>query len=109
MITAEAQPEDPDDYDAWFRSEHIAQLASYPGYRRTLRYRLGSKTPQAKEGDTPLFLAMHEVDDAEGWMEGRAEAAKVARPSEWAVRNVKGCRVFVVRGWRLVGSEGYPG
>ncbi|KAJ4357459.1 uncharacterized protein N0V89_002034 [Didymosphaeria variabile] len=90
ILTAEAQPADPDDYDNWFRTEHIGQLAALPGYRRTLRYKLGPKTAWTKGEDVPLFLAIHEVEDARLWMEGRAEAAKTATPSEWAVRNVKG-------------------
>jgi hypothetical protein len=78
-----------------------------PGYRRTLRYKLGQRIALTKGEDVPLFLAIHEVEDAKRWMEGRAEAAKKAQPSEWAVRNVKGCRVFTVRAWRLVHKEGY--
>ncbi|KAF9735013.1 putative alpha/beta hydrolase [Paraphaeosphaeria minitans] len=107
ILTAEAQPADPDDYDAWFRTEHMDQLAALPGYRRTLRYKLGPRTALTKGEDVPLFLAVHEVEDAGKWMAGRAEAAKTATPSEWAVRNVRGCRVFRVRGWRLVHGEGH--
>ncbi|KAL1611882.1 hypothetical protein SLS60_000104 [Paraconiothyrium brasiliense] len=106
ILTTEAQPADPSDFDTWFRTEHISQLAAFPGYRRTLRYKLGPKTAWTKGDDVPLFLAVHEVEDARVWMEGRAEAARKSKPSEWAVRNVKGCRVFRARGWRLVGEQG---
>ena len=84
-----------------------AKLEGLSGYRRLLRYKLGPRTPLTKGEDVPLFLAMHEVESARGFMESRAEGAKKTTPSEWAVKNVKGCRIFTLRGWKLVHQEGY--
>jgi hypothetical protein len=38
-------PEDPDDFEKWYREEHLELLSKLPGYQRSLRYKIGPRTP----------------------------------------------------------------
>lgn len=98
-------PLDPDDCDRWYREEHLDMLAKLPGYRRTLRYRLGPRTALTKGEDPPVFLAIHEVEDAVKALS--TKEIEAANATEWTKKNVKESNPFIARGWRLVHSEGY--
>lgn len=53
-------PSDEEDFEKWYREEHLNLLAKIPGYRRSLRYKIGPRTPLT-QGETQPYLAVHEV------------------------------------------------
>ena len=69
-------PENPEDFEKWYREEHLELLSKLPGYRRSLRYKIGPRTPLT-QGETEPYLAIHEVSastpgsvvesDADSW------------------------------------------
>lgn len=98
------QPRDPADFDKWYREEHLDMLGQLPGYRRSLRYRLGHRTPLAKGESPPVFLAVHEVDDVVEALESKE--LEVANATPWTQEHIKDSDPFIARGWRQVCSEG---
>ena len=78
-------PEDPDDFEKWYREEHLDMLAKLPGYHRSLRYKIGPDTPLT-EGPTQPFLAIHFVDDISAFSSKEAEAANV---TPWTVKHIE--------------------
>jgi hypothetical protein len=107
IIAVEMHPKDAQDLDRWYREEHLDLLAKVPGYRRTLRYKIGPRTPLMGEDVVPGFLAIHEVEDV-GKALGSEEAVKM-NETEWTKRVIGDCDIFVARGWRLVKAMGYEG
>lgn len=105
MVTAEMQPRDPVDFDKWYREEHLHMLSKLPGYRRSLRYKLGPRTPLTEGDDPPRFLAIHEVDDAVKALSGKE--IEDVNATEWTKKNVSESDAFIARGWRLLHKEGY--
>lgn len=98
-------PENPEDFDKWYREEHLDLFSKLPGYRRSLRYRIGPKTPLTKDDDPPSYLAIHEVDNLETALTSKEAAASFSTP--WTQKQLTGSKVFVSRGWKLVHSEGF--
>ena len=53
-----------DDLDAWYRQEHNQQMSKEPGWIRTLRYKLLSRTKGDEASEIkPTYLAIHEFGD----------------------------------------------
>ncbi|KAK5946630.1 hypothetical protein PMZ80_000773 [Knufia obscura] len=105
IVTVEMNPANIDDFEKWYREEHLDMLAKMPGYRRSLRYRLGPATPMTKGESQPGYLAIHEVDgleDAFGSQEGKA-----ASETEWSVRQTGESKPFFARMWKAVHAEGF--
>ena len=65
ILVVYMNPEDPEDFEKWYREEHLALLARLPGYHRSLRYKLGPKTPLT-QGETQPYLAIHFVSVPRG-------------------------------------------
>lgn len=118
LLSAALQPPDEqvDDFDGWYRKEHLGVLASAPGYVRTRRYEVVSGTAldefERSERDGPRFLALHEfVCEELPWKELRESAE-----TEWAKRVMGGLeeaevgwyvskRVYEEKEWGRVGKE----
>lgn len=101
----EVYPQDPDDFDKWYREEHLDMMSRVPGFIRALRYKLGLKTPLTKGEDPPTYLAIYEVDDAMSFISHEASAA--AGATDWSKKHMAGSKAFVVRGWQRVHAEGF--
>lgn len=97
-------PKDIDDFEKWYREEHLNMLSKLPGYRRSLRYKLGPKTKLTKGDFQPDYLAIHEIDDLSGFGGKEAEAA-ITTP--WTVKHIEDSEVVIVRGWKLLHTEGF--
>lgn len=97
-------PKHKREFEEWYREEHLPLLSKAPGYRRTLRYRLGPKAPLTKDDEPPAYLAVHEVDSLEKW---RGKETDVADGTEWTKKQLGESKVFVARGWRLIHAEGF--
>lgn len=104
LIIVEMQPTDVDDCDRWYREEYLHMLPGMPGYRRTFRYKKGPGVPFSKVKEVPLFLAVHEVDDALDAVSSEEWAR--ATGTAWSKKVVADCKGFNVRGWKLVHAHG---
>jgi len=104
MLTAELHPQDVDDLEAWYREEHLDMLAKVPGYRRSLRYKIGPTTAVSK-GEAPDYIALHEVDDVTTALQ--SQEAEAAKNTPWTKKQMADSKVFVARAWKLVKSLGY--
>lgn len=98
------EPVDEEDLEKWYREEHLEMLSKMPGYRRSLRYILGPRTPLTL-GEPGKFLAIHEVDDMDA--ASSSEESKAAITTPWSVKHIKGSKLFIVRRWALIHSEGF--
>lgn len=64
MISAGFTPADDDDYENWYREEHLKEISGIPGWRKTERYELlfgveGGKPPEEKSiPDPPKYLTL---------------------------------------------------
>lgn len=67
-------PTDHEDFEKWYREEHLDMLAKLPGYHRSLRYKIGPRTPLT-QGETQSYLAIHFVEDASAFGSKEGEAA----------------------------------
>lgn len=106
IVTVELHPKDAADFEKWYREEHLDMLSELPGYRRTLRYKLGPKIPFSKGPDVvPAFLAIHEVDDVLKALQ--SEQSEKTNGTEWTKKVLGDCEMIVARGWKLVQAEGY--
>lgn len=88
-------PQDPADFEAWYRDEHLNMLSKLPGYRRSLRYKLGPKTPLTRDESPPAYLAIHEIDSVRCFGGKEAEAAN---STPWTKKQLEESREFVARG-----------
>jgi len=102
-MTVEMQPQDEDDFDKWYREEHLDMLHKLPGYRRTARYQIGPELLWT-EGKPPKYLAIHEMDHWNGLDGKEAEAANT---TPWTVKHVTESKPFVLRAWEKIYSQGF--
>lgn len=56
-------PSDEQDFERWYREEHLHLLSKLPGYRRSTRWKIGPRTPLT-QGETQPYLAIHEVSQS---------------------------------------------
>jgi len=107
-------PGTDDDFNAFYREEHIKLICKTTGYRRTRRYKLQKDLPQPspevspapppKPANPPVYLLLHEFD---GEMVPQRELIK-ANETEWARRVAKGLvkmEVVAVKLWKAFGDE----
>ncbi|KAL9069844.1 MAG: hypothetical protein Q9157_006032 [Trypethelium eluteriae] len=99
----ELQPNDEEDYDRFYREEHLDLLHKVPGFRRSQRYVLGPKT-RLTQGDPPKYLAVHEFNDL-SVLAGPEMTDTNSRP--WTQKILKENTAFILRGWQLIKPEGY--
>lgn len=103
ILTVEMNPSDPDDFEKWYREEHLVLLAKLPGYHRSLRFKIGPDTPLTKT-PPPKYLAIHYVDDISAFEGKEADAAN---ETPWTKKHIAESKPFIARGWKLVHTEGY--
>jgi len=72
--------------DKWYREEHVPLIAKVPGYRRTTRYTLRTRSvlsalePSLPQG--PKWMACHEFESAEiPW-----DLLKPIDETEWTIK-----------------------
>lgn len=111
LISAALQPATglDEDFDTWYREEHLRVLSECEGYRRSRRYEVVNATVLdrfvRREPEVPRYLALHEFDGAELPWEGLRKSAE----TEWA-RKVMGSLRLEEIGWyslkRVYGTYG---
>lgn len=115
-------PSDEEHFEKWYREEHLDLLSKVPGYRRSLRYKIGLQTPLTK-GEPQTYLAIHEVsvkdaldskhcladcvqvDDVSTFT--RSKEAEAANATAWTIKHIKESSSFVARAFRRISAEGY--
>lgn len=102
MFTVEMDPIDEEDFNKWYREEHLEKVSKFPGYRRSNRYKIGPKTPLTLE-EPPSYIAFHEMDDLKG-LKGKERDA--ADDTPWTQKSIKNSRHLIMRVWELIHSEG---
>lgn len=97
MVYMTPPPPSTSDFETWYRTEHLALLSKVPGYRRSLRYKLGPPTPLTRDDPRPpTYLAVHEVEDVVEAF--GSEEARAANETQWTRRVVEGCGGLEARG-----------
>ncbi|EMC91276.1 hypothetical protein BAUCODRAFT_320634 [Baudoinia panamericana UAMH 10762] len=96
VICVAMEPADEQDFDDWYRKQHLDMMAMLPPYRRTTRYK-------RLDGEVPRYLAMHEYDCKPD--EIPAERAKLVN-SEWSRKIIGECKVFDRDVFELVQVQG---
>jgi hypothetical protein len=76
--------------DEWYRGEHVDEISKCPGYRRTSRYKLASRSLlsafERSFPPAPTWLAIHEFDGVElPWKELAA-----TDETDWAKKIIPG-------------------
>ena len=95
-------PGDEEDFEKWYREEHLDMLSKLPGYRRSLRFKLGPDTPLTKESTQP-YLAIHEVDNCDKAFSSKE--AEAANTTPWTVKHIEESKPFIARGECGLGHE----
>lgn len=63
IVEIEVKPDAEDEFNKWYEEEHIPMLAKVPGWVRSRRFVLefaGATGSEAKEGQPPKYMAIHE-------------------------------------------------
>jgi hypothetical protein len=87
--------------DEWYRGEHVAEISKCPGYKRTLRYKLATRSLlsafKRSFPPAPKWLALHEFEGHEiPWKELAA-----TDETKWAKRVIPGIRSIDFGGFKL--------
>ena len=88
--------------DKWYREEHLGMIATHPGYRRSVRYRASTTEDGSLGENVSPFIALHEFYDV-GGLEG---PIKEWAETEWSKKILDSAKVFNVRLFKLISSEG---
>lgn len=103
LISAALQPAagQDEDFDKWYRQEHLKVLSEAPEYRRSRRYKVANATMLdqfvRKAPEVPQYLALHEFDGEDlPWKELGASAE-----TEWAKRIMENLRKEEIGWYRL--------
>ncbi|KAK5169766.1 uncharacterized protein LTR77_005744 [Saxophila tyrrhenica] len=93
VLSTEMTPGDVEDYDRWYRGEHLQDGSKVRGWRRTERYEL---LQALRVDDAPRFLVLFFLDGDEVPMEDMQKAGG----SEWTKKVVGGMKQFRSAGFR---------
>ena len=90
-----------EDFDKWYREEHLADLSKCPGYVRSRRFKSVPGVPGAEEA--PEYIAFHEFEGEELPMEKLIETTK----TEWSRKHMENVRKNETTVWKkiFVGGE----
>jgi len=82
-----------DDFDDWYRRQHLDMLSMTKGYRRSIRYKLISSMRE----DAPSWVAIHEFDSTNLPRDGILITTK----TEWSKKILGGAKAFELDWWKL--------
>jgi hypothetical protein len=96
-----------EDFDNWYRMQHLDMISMCKGYVRTTRYKLleGSAFNKREGEGLPRYLAIHEYETTEV----PAEQLKVVTGTEWSRKVIGGARVFDRGVWAYVSEDSRVG
>lgn len=93
MEPAEGQD---DDFDAWYRKQHLDMMSMLPHYRRSTRYK-------RMDGEKPRYLALHEYDCKPDQLP--AERSMIVA-TEWSKKIIDECPTFDRDVFELIQVQG---
>ena len=88
-----------DDFNAWYREQHIPERLSVPGFRRGRRYEA--------TGDSPAYFTLYETADA-AVLSSAPYLARLNSPTEWTRRVLPAMTMMIRNAYRLVGASPDP-
>ncbi|KAF1983048.1 hypothetical protein K402DRAFT_383518 [Aulographum hederae CBS 113979] len=89
-----------DDFDHWYRNEHLGKLSKCTGYLRTTRYKL-LPGPDGKLDGVP-YIAMHEYETTNF----PEEQIKETVGTEWSKKHIQGAKKFERGLWEYIVDAG---
>jgi hypothetical protein len=99
LRTVLVEPGNDEDFDDWYRKQHLDMLSMVPGFRRSTRYKLAD--PMNASG-SPRFLACHEYDTTEF----PADAVKLVTGTEWSKKVLSSAKGFEADVWEEIAVTG---
>lgn len=88
-----------EDFDEWYRKQHLDMLSMVPGFRRSTRYKLADPTNAA---GNPRFLACHEYDTTDF----PTESVKLVTGTEWSKKILSAAKKFEGGVWEEIAVTG---
>jgi len=88
-----------DEFDEWYRKQHLDMLSMVSGFRRSTRYKL---VPESAALGHPRYLACHEYDDKNFPL----EQVKLVTGTEWSKKNLGSAKKFEGDVWEEIGVAG---
>lgn len=88
-----------DDFDAWYRDQHIPERLSVPGFRRGRRYEVS--------GDGPAYFTLYETADA-AVLGSDAYLARLNSPTDWTRRVLPAMTMMIRNAYRLLAASADP-
>ena len=85
-----------DDFNAWYREQHIPERLGVPGFLRGRRYEA--------IGDGPAYFTLYETESA-AVLSSAAYLARLSSPTEWTRRVLPAMRTMIRNAYRLVASS----
>ncbi|KIX92798.1 uncharacterized protein Z520_11461 [Fonsecaea multimorphosa CBS 102226] len=98
ILNVQMEPADDDDYNTFYRDEHLYMLSRVPGYRRSQRYQLVSSDNISLPA-VPRFMAVHEFETLDH-LDGPELREADASPNTHRV--IGNSKATSVRGFKLV-------
>ena len=88
-----------DDFNAWYREQHIPERLGVPGFLRGRRYEA--------TGGGPAYFTLYETDDA-AVLSSAPYLARLNAPTEWTRRVLPSMRTMIRNAYRLVAAALEP-
>ena len=88
-----------DDFNAWYREQHIPERLGVPGFLRGRRYEA--------TGGGPAYFTLYETESA-AVLSSAAYLARLNAPTEWTRRVLPTMRTMIRNAYRLVASSAEP-
>lgn len=98
-IWFDLHPGDRDDFEGWYRQQHLPERLGVPGFLRGRRY-------QAVAAGGPEFFTLYETQDADV-LSGPAYLERLDNPTAWTRRALPRMARMVRNGYRLLGSRAH--
>jgi hypothetical protein len=97
MVAMEPAPGQDQDFEQWYRKQHLDMMSMLKHYRRSTRYK-------RQDGVAPRYLALHEFDCRPDDLP--KEQLKLMVETEWAQKILKETLAFETDIWELVNVQG---
>jgi hypothetical protein len=88
-----------DDFNAWYREQHIPERLGVPGFLRARRYEA--------TGGGPAYFTLYETESA-AVLSSAAYLARLNAPTDWTRRVLAAIRTMIRNAYRLVAASPEP-
>src|SRR5919106_1528347 len=98
-IWIDVAPDARDDFNAWYREQHIPERLGVPGFLRGRRYEA--------IGDGPAYFTLYETADA-AVLSSAPYLARLNAPTEWTRRVLPAMTMMIRNAYRLAAASPEP-